>query len=154
MRYLYELILQEGKGIPVEELIGRRHGIAPANLRGSKGPKIDPVEQRDLHAEFKRLQEEMNHALAAQDMDRFDDLQRQQEAVQAELNAGESLGGKPVLVSDLDRHRVAVKQAIDRAIVQIGQLLPDMAEHFRLYVETGLKPCYRPTEAERRAWET
>lgn len=154
MRYLHELVRRRDTAIPVEVLVGKLNGVNPDNLRGSKGVKTDRQGRADLRKRIKDLDAEMQRDVQAGTLDRLDQLQENQRILQEQLDADEGLGGADVQVSDLDRHRVAVTQAIDRAIVRIGQTLPEMAAHLRLFVNTGIKPCYRPTEAERRAWET
>jgi hypothetical protein len=154
MRYLHELVRQRDTAIPVEVLVGKLNGVNPDNLRGSKGVKTDRQGRADLRKRIKGLDVEMKQAVKAGDMDRFDRLQENQRILQDRLDADEGLGGADVQASDLDRQRIAVKQAIDRAIVGIGKVLPAMAAHFQLFVQTSKAPCYRPSEAERRSWET
>ncbi len=154
MGYLHALLAREGTPIPVEGLVGAVNGVDPAALRGSRGVKADRQSRQALRQHIDQLDAQMREAASAGNDGVFDQLQATQQRLQAHLDADEGFAGRDQVLSDLDGHRISVKQAIDRAVAQIGQRLPAMAQHLRQFIQTGLKPSYRPPESERRAWET
>jgi tetratricopeptide (TPR) repeat protein len=68
------------------------------------------------------------------------------EALEAVLGASIGLGGRPRLFPDnAQRARTSVRKALVRAINEIGSVEPDLGEHLRASVETGITCRYSPT---------
>jgi hypothetical protein len=111
------------------------------------------ADRRALAAYRERLRElDQAREDAAADPVRAERVEREREALLAELSSAAGLGGRPrVAGSQTERMRKAVTNRIRQAIDRVGEAHPELGRHLRASVSTGTWCGYQPERPVR--WE-
>ncbi|GII76592.1 hypothetical protein Sru01_15740 [Sphaerisporangium rufum] len=153
MRYLAVLLANPGHEIPAADLAaGPAHpGAALADPAlphaggGSVQPVLDEVARREYRERLARLRAEIDRLADAGRLQQAAAVQAERDWLISELAAATGMGGRPRRFGGEDeRARVSVGKAIRRALARVTEADPDIGEHLRATVHTGLYCCYRP----------
>ncbi|AMV25246.1 hypothetical protein VT84_12675 [Gemmata sp. SH-PL17] len=142
--YLSHLIQAKGKGFRASELRDRVHGRT-----GSEPfPGVEAVDQRaaaDDERVYRELLEELDEARKDHDPARVERLQEQLHMVTARVQEARGFGGRVRRAGDESTSvRTSIKNAINGIIGKLRKPLPELARHFRGFVQTGSVLCYAP----------
>ena len=123
------------------------HG--PSADRRPRHPAGEPILDAQARSEIRRraedLREELTEAEAHQDLGQIDRLQRERELLLGELRTATALGGRDRTMPDAgERARKAVSARIQDGIRKIAEAHPELAEHLRRNVRTGIYCSYVP----------
>jgi hypothetical protein len=138
LRDLAVLLSRPGEQTHVSELAGAA-GLPAADV----GPVADRRALAAYRERLRRIDAELSEAgPGAADAAALD---REREALLAELSAATGLGGRPrVAGSATERMRKAVTYRIRHAIARIADAHPDLGRHLRASVRTGTWCGYTP----------
>lgn len=153
LRDLAQLLSSPGRPIPVADLAsggGRGSGArgddrAELHEPGDLGEVID-VQARDAYRRrLAELEEELDDADRASDLERSARAAAERDALVAQLSAAYGLGGRPRRAGDqTERARQAVSARIRDAIGRIEAVHPELGRHLRHSVRTGRLCAYEP----------
>jgi hypothetical protein len=116
---------------------------APREVSSAQ-PVLDPQAVREYRDRLRRLDAELG-GLAADDTDRADRLEAERDWLLAQLASAAGLSGRARnFADDGERARVAVRKAIRRALVRIGDADELIGEHLSQRVRTGTRCSYWP----------
>ncbi len=159
--YLTALLGRPGEAIDVMDLVAMRAPPADSprgeilgeDLRvvrgGDAGEMLDDQARREYQVRLDELETEIGEALATEDLDRAEGLERERTGIVAELSRAVGLRGTRRASDDHHRARRAVTKALRAAIGHIAEKLPDLGGHLQACVHTGLMPRYLPRERRR-----
>jgi hypothetical protein len=155
-----EIHMRDSKGIrDLAVLVARPHAeVAAVRLAGraepaSRGePMLDDHARTAYRARLTAIDAEMADAEAAADLGRLEKAQLEREFLIAELTEAAGLAGRTRRMGDdVERARTAVTARLRDAIRRIDRVSPELGEHFRRSVRTGVFCCYDP--AAQVQWE-
>lgn len=146
LRDLYTLIGSPGTDVAAADLADPQGGPEAAAARRLGA---DPVLDEQAKARFKRrlaqLDGELDAAALRDDTARRAELEREREALLAELRAAAGLGGRTRRLGDEgERARKAVTARIRDTLRRLDELHPELAAHLRAAVSTGTACGYHP----------
>lgn len=147
LRDLHLLLSQPGVDVPAVRLLSPEGGEVVVAARQMGG---DPVLDEEAKAQYKRrltqLDEEIDRATEVGNDRRAVELDREREALLAELRSAAGLAGRSRRLGDeAERARKAVTARIRDALRKLDQRHPDLAAHLRATVTTGATCRYHPT---------
>jgi hypothetical protein len=151
--YLHQLLSRPNTAVTSADLASRVARRRREFALGDAGERADPEALAAYRARLDELQEELQEARTNNDPGAADRIQAELETLRDEIRRATGLGKRLRKVAD-DRERVrkAVGAAIGRAIQDVREFDPAMAEHLKQRVRCGLHPCYVGDGAIR--WET
>jgi hypothetical protein len=138
LRDLSVLLARPGEQAHVGELTG---------AAGLPGSDVGPIVDRRALAAYRERLRRIDAELGSVDAAAFesDALNREREALLAELSATTGLGGRPrVAGSPTERMRKAVTYRIRHAIARVADAHPELGRHLRASVHTGTWCSYTP----------
>jgi tetratricopeptide (TPR) repeat protein len=138
LRDLAVLLARPGERAHVGELTG---------AAGFPGSDVGPVADRQALKAYRERLRRIDEELAAVDAGAVEaeTLNKEREALLAELSAATGLGGRlRVAGSPTERMRKAVTYRIRQAIDRVGDAHPELGRHLRTSVRTGTWCSYAP----------
>jgi tetratricopeptide (TPR) repeat protein len=138
LRDLAVLLSRPGEQTHVGELTG---------AAGLPGSDVGPVADRRALAAYRQRLRRIDAELDSADAGaaEAEALNKEREALLAELSATTGLGGRPrVAGSPAERMRKAVTYRIRHAISRVGDAHPELGRHLRASVRTGTWCSYTP----------
>jgi hypothetical protein len=148
MRYLARLLAAPGREIGADELAGL--GVAAA-----RQPTLDATAISAYRARIRDLQEQLDRADAAGDVDRSERARTELDQLLEHVGAELGLGGRARSFADeRERARTAVQKAIRRVLDRIAASAPDLGGALLQSVRTGSVCCYQPVDGLPDRWDT
>ncbi|BCJ73757.1 hypothetical protein CS0771_33010 [Catellatospora sp. IY07-71] len=146
LRDLYTLVSMPGSDVAAADLADPQGGAQAAAARRLGA---DPVLDEQAKARFKQrltqLDDELDAAARRDDTARRTALERERDALLAELRAAAGLGGRDRRLGDEgERARKAVTARIRDILRRLDELHPELAAHLRAAVSTGSACGYHP----------
>ncbi|SEC81431.1 AAA ATPase domain-containing protein [Amycolatopsis tolypomycina] len=151
LRDLHILLGLPGTDVPAVRLLAPEGG---QTVVAAKGIGADPVLDETAKAAYRRrlghLDEEIDSAADRGDDARAAKLDREREALLAELRAAAGLGGRTRRLGDeAERARKAVTARIRDTLRKLADLHPELAGHLTSSITTGSSCRYAPDPAVR-----
>lgn len=148
VRYLAQLLTSPGRPISALRLTGVDDALgAPAQ------PVLDERARTEYRRRVTDLKTRESAAEAAGDMTAAAALRKELDALLDELRRSTGRGGRSRRFADAgERARTAVRKAIKRAITEIGESEPALAELLDETVATGTTCVYTPDPVRPVAW--
>jgi tetratricopeptide (TPR) repeat protein len=113
----------------------------------STGEALDAAARRAYEDRVRDLQQEIDHADAANDWGRADRARLEMDAIVDQLTAALGLGGRSRTTdSTAERARSAVTQRIRSTIKRIDAVHPRLGRHLRASIRTGTYCAYEPED--------
>ncbi len=148
-RALRELVSHPGADIAALELaaIVEGHSRDPVGAVASDDV-LDQQAQTAYRERVAELNDQLDTADAAGDVERSLSLGRELDALIAQLKEGQGLGGRARrATTDAERARVNITKHLKRAISNIAEVEPEIGAHLAQYVTTGMSCAYRPGDS-------
>lgn len=146
LRDLHTLLGAPGTDIPAVRLLnpeGGREAVAARSFGGD--PVLDDEAKSRYRRHLARLDEEIDRAASLGDDTRAAALDREREALLAELRAAAGLAGRDRRLGDeAERARKTVTARIRDTLRKLGERHPSLASHLRESINTGSSCRYRP----------
>ena len=136
--------------IELEAAISRalRPSIAPTD----SGPVIDAQSKKSYRMRLNELKTELQEARRFNDQEHVWKLEQEASFLTHELTRAVGLGGRDRMgVSEVERARLRVTNAIKFAILRVSKYHPVLGQHFRKYIFTGYF-CLYGTEPNSTIW--
>ncbi|MFD1934089.1 AAA family ATPase [Nonomuraea mangrovi] len=146
LRDLHHLLSRPGTDLPAVQLLAPEGGevVVAARRLGGDAVLDEEAKARYRH-HLARLDEETDRALELGDDSRAAALDREREALLAELRAAAGLGGRARRLGDeAERARKTVTARIRDVLRKLDTLHPELAAHLRATVSTGTTCRYDP----------
>ena len=159
MRYLAQLLWHPGQELHALDLVvgdggdrvGPREGAGMGT--GDAGPVLDAQAKAAYKRRLTELQLEVEEARANQDLGRAEKAQVEMDFLLGELSAAVGLGGRDRrAASDAERARQSVTRAIKGAIDRLAVASPELGQHLRTTVHTGVFSSYVPDPRAPVSW--
>ena len=149
LRYLRTLLAAPGQEIPALDLVAQGAG-----LRVPAGPPIlDDTARAAYRERLESLDEQLDAADRAGDVEHAAAVQAERSAVLAELRRASGLGGRPrVHSSEAERARVNATRALWATVVRVESAAPLAGAHLRISLRTGGFPRYQPAPGGPARW--
>lgn len=146
---LHELISNVGVEIPAIDLLHRGDGdVAAARRSLGADEMLDDAARQAYRARLDELDERIEQALARSDDDRAADLDRERDALVAELSRASGLGGRRRRLGDeAEKARKTVTARIRDTLRKLDGSHPALAAHLRDSVTTGTRCRYDAADA-------
>ena len=167
LRYLARLLGAPGHEFHALDLVVGEGGGTRARRRAVRKSELDTLGSGDAgsvldaraKAAYKRrlaeLEAEIEEAAADNDLWRAERAQAEKDFLIRELAAAVGLGGRDrKAASDAERARQSVTRAIKGAIERISAAHPELGEHLRTTVRTGIYSSYAPDPRVPIRWDT
>ena len=124
--------------------------IGPAH--SDSGPALDPQAKKSYRIRLNELKMELLEARRFNDQEHVWKLEQEASFLTHELTRAVGLGGRGRMgVSEVERARLRVTNAIRFAILRVSKYHPALGQHFRKYVFTGYF-CLYGTEPSSTTW--
>jgi hypothetical protein len=108
-------------------------------------PMLDRTAMASYRARITELQDDIDDAEAANDIERASRARVELDALVDELSRSVGVGGRSRRAPDAtERARKAVKRRIDTALGRLDRVHPTLASHLRRSIRTGQYCSYRP----------
>jgi hypothetical protein len=146
MYYLRELLSRHGQPITAVTLEANLAGRKDADRGGRSGAHLTTDELAILKDELAERRQAFEEANAASNDALSAEIESEIDALQARILSETGLGGRVRSDKDSEKSRVAVTNAIDRAITAITQMHPALGNHLIAFVSTGTICQYRPDQ--------
>ncbi|WP_166375834.1 ATP-binding protein [Aeromicrobium phragmitis] len=145
---LHTLITASGADISSADLLNPHHDPqVEATLRLRAEPVLDDTARQQYRTRLEELDELLDAAGLAGDVERRDALLVERTALIDELRAATRIGGRPRRLGDeTERARKTVTARIRDALRKIDAAHPALGAHLRGSVNTGTFCSYRPSE--------
>ncbi|MEU7897822.1 AAA family ATPase [Nonomuraea sp. NPDC049152] len=146
LRDLHHLLSRPGTDLPAVHLLAPEGGEVVVAARQMGGDAmLDEEAKARFRRDLARLDEETDRALELGDDERAAALDREREALLAELRAAAGLGGRARRLGDeAERARKTVTARIRDVLRKLDTLHPELAAHLRAAVSTGTTCRYDP----------
>lgn len=142
---LAALLAVPGREVAAASLM---QGIEQPTPPGGSDEVLDERARNEYRARLQAIEEDLEEAQSFNDLGRIQRLEREHEAIFAELRAATGLGGRSRKLKDPgERARKAVTARIRESIQRIAEANPAAGEHFTEAVRTGSFCCYEPKTA-------
>jgi hypothetical protein len=116
-------------------------------VRASAQPILDREAARQYRNRLSQLRTQIEDLDLQDDGERADPLRGEYDWLSAELAGANGIGGRMRLIpDDPEKARIAVGKAIRRAVTRIAHADPQIGEHLRNHLHTGMRCAYRPSE--------
>jgi hypothetical protein len=152
LAYLARLLRSPGRELHALDLVAAVQGGGSVSGEIDSGPDTQAWQQ--YRRRLGELQVEIEEAEDRADRGRVELLQREQEALLAELSRAFGLGGRHRPVgSAAERARVSVTKALRAAMKRIDEEHSELGRYFRTTVRTGTYCSYTPSPRYAVRWE-
>ena len=166
MRYIERLLASPGREFHVLDLVAVEQGSLPTRATDHDGiaevaegvggglPVIDDEAREAYRRRLLDVDEDIEDALACNDIGRAELAQRDRDYLVVELSRAVGLGGHHRTVGgSAERARTSVTRSIRYALSRLAQHHPAAAEHLEHAVTTGTYCAYVPDPAAAVDWE-
>ncbi|GII56684.1 helix-turn-helix transcriptional regulator [Planotetraspora thailandica] len=146
LRDLHQLLSHPGADLPAVRLLDPEAGpLLVAARRLGADPVLDEEAKAGYRSRLDRLDEEIDRAARLGDDRKAAELDREREALLAELRSAAGLGGRDRRLGDeSERARKTVSARIRDALRRLDRVHPELAAHLRAAVSTGTTCRYEP----------
>ncbi|MBB4930091.1 hypothetical protein F4561_000911 [Lipingzhangella halophila] len=153
LRDLHVLLGKPGTEVPAADLLSPEGGeVVRVSQRFGGDPVLDEQAKATYQRRLTQLDEEIERAATRLDDDRAAELDHEREALLAELRNAAGLAGRPRRLGDAaERARKTVSARIRDTLRRLDERHPELAEHLRASVSTGITCRYQP--GREVAWE-
>jgi hypothetical protein len=142
LELLARLVERPGEEVHVLALASDAGGTL---VEGDAGELLDTQARREYQERLGELAGELEEAEEAHDLGRRARLQRERDALEAELARGLGLGGRPrAAASATERARVNAQRRLKDAITRITQADASLGAFLAAAIHTGTYCCFRP----------
>jgi len=139
---LATLLAAPGKEVAAATLM---QGIQLPKPTSGSDEILDERARNEYRTRLRAIEDDLEEAQSFNDLGRIQRLEREHEAIFAELRAATGLGGRSRKLKDpSERARKAVTARIRESIRRIAEAHPAAGEHFAEAVRTGSFCCYEP----------
>lgn len=146
MRYLAQLFAVPGREVHALDLGG-------AATTGGMGETLDAKARRSYRDRIIDLQQDVEEARSAGDIERAARSQEELEQIAHALTAGQGLGGRTRPTgSAAERARVSVTRALRDAITKLETQNPGLGRHLDVSIRTGTFCSYSPDPHAKAEW--
>ena len=159
LSYLAELLGHPGTERHALDLVDLVEGVTPVDtgidrrLLGDAGDLLDAQSRSAYRRRVAELRDEVEDALAVEDDDGAAAIQRELDALVAELARAFGLGGRSRKASSTaEKARLNVTRALRAAVGRVTQALPDAGAVLDRRVRTGLFCAYEPHPDDSVIW--
>lgn len=122
--------------------------------RGDAGPMLDLTAKQAYRRRLRELREEAEEARSFHDEGRLDRALQEIEFLEAELSHAIGIGGRDRRsVSNSERMRVRLTNAIRSAIERVSENHSELGRHLEVSIRTGTLCSYRPDPRAATDWE-
>jgi hypothetical protein len=143
--YISRLLADCGHDVPAVSLLAAATGIDPRVTTGSSGPLLTDETRTKYRTQFNELEEELQDAKANNDLGRIERAQSQMDAFGTEIARATGLGGRKRELTDAEKVRKAVSNAVTRAIDSFDEKkYKDLVQHLRTSISSGRFFKYDP----------
>lgn len=151
LEYLHRLLSAPGTPVAALDLVSAGQGTV---VQPDTGPLIDRQAAASYRRRLAAIDEELAEAQDWADLGRLDALQREREAILAELSSSAGLAGRARGTgSTAERARVAATKAIATAVDRVTRVDAELGRHLREAVRTGAECSYRPAAGDEVRWQ-
>ncbi len=150
-RYLELLLARPHHAVLATTLKADVDGCDPRVYAGSHGPIMTATSLDELRTRATELREDLSEARRSGDVHCEERILTEMLSIAASVRGATNHRGAPRQHRDHDRVRIAVTNAIRRALWSIAQVAPEVATYFSATITTGTWLIYRPIADER--WE-
>ncbi|MFD8033619.1 AAA family ATPase [Streptomyces sp. NPDC059717] len=149
-RYLRALLVAPGAEIPALDLVAGGSGLAAS----SADPLLDDTARASYRRRLTMLDERLDAADRAGDVDAAATVQAERVALLAELRRSAGLGGRSrAHGNEAERARVSATRALWRTIERIESVAPLAGAHLRASLRTGRLMRYQPAPGGPGGWQ-
>lgn len=152
LAHLHVLLSAPGREIAATDLVGSQ--ASELASREAHHALLDGRAKAAYRQRVRDLQQELDEAEAASDIERAAGLRAELDLLLDELRRAVGLGGRDrVAPSVVERARVTVRKAIAASIERIASHDPHLGYVLRTGVQTGHRCSYQPNPADPIEWE-
>lgn len=144
LRAIALLLVRPHTNIPAVEVRASLAGVEQATFAGSTGPMVTGEALAELRRSYEELNEELAEAEDRNDLGRQQKLRGDLAALAQHLRQVTGKDGTPRRQSDAERARVAVTQAVRRALAALKAKHAALHDHLGRCIRSGAVLCYRP----------
>ena len=144
LSYLARLLVDPGRKIPAAFLLAAEMGIDPRIPVGSSGPVLDDQALAAYRKTYHEITHDLEEAKRNHDHARMAELETQKETFSAEIEKATGLGGRKREMSDSERVRKNVSNAVTRAIEAVAVEHVRLGKHLRNAITSGSVFSYDP----------
>jgi hypothetical protein len=156
LQYLATLLAEPGREFLALELA--REALAQElrpNQFGDAGSQLDAEAKSAYRSRLHELQEELDDAEAANNMDVAEKARGEMDYLARELSRAVGLAGRDRAAgSASERARLSVTRAIRLALGRIAEHSPSLGDHLNSTIRTGTYCSYRPDTRVAIDWQT
>ncbi len=147
LRDLHSLLSRPGADVPAPELLNPQGGqVARVSREFGGDPMLDDQARAAYQRRLTQLDEEIEDAAARHDDNRAATLDQERAALLDELRSATGLAGRTRrLGDDAERARKTVYARVRDTLRRIDGHHPELAEHLRASVSTGVTCRYQPS---------
>jgi methylmalonyl-CoA mutase cobalamin-binding subunit len=146
--YISRLLAEPGRDVPAVSLLAAATGIDPRVPAGSSGLILTDQARTEYESRFNELQEELQEAKANNDMGRIERAQTEMEALGTEIARATGLSGRKRELTDAEKVRKAVSNAVTRAIDSFDEKkYRELVQHLRASISSGRFFKYDPEQS-------
>ena len=144
LSYLARLLVDTGRKIPAAFLLAAEMGIDPRIPVGSAGPVLDDQALAAYRKIYLEITRDFEEAKRGNDHARVAELEKQKETFSAEIEKATGLGGRKREMSDSERVRKNVSNAVTRAIDSVASEHELLGKHLGNSINSGSVFSYDP----------
>jgi hypothetical protein len=146
--YISRLLAEPGRDVPAVSLLAAATGIDSRVPTGSSGSILTDQTRAEYGTRFNDLQEELRNAEQNNDLGNIERLQSEMDALGTEIARATGLGGRKRELTDVERVRKAVSNAVSRAINSFDEKkYKELVQHFRTSISSGRFFKYDPEQS-------
>ncbi len=146
--YISRLLAEPGRDVPAVTLLAAATGIDPRVATGSSGPILPDDTRAKYRTQYNELQEELQNAKENNDLGRIERAQDQMDALGTEIARATGLGGRKRELTDAEKVRKAVSNAVTRAIDSFDEKKDkELIQHLRASISSGRFFKYAPEQS-------
>jgi hypothetical protein len=144
LSYLARLLVDPGRKIPASFLLAAEMGIDPRIPVGTSGTVLDDQALADYRKIYLEITRDFEEAKRGNDHARVAELEKQKETFSAEIEKATGLGGRKREMSDSERVRKNVSNAVTRAIDSVASEHELLGKHLGNSINSGSVFSYDP----------
>jgi tetratricopeptide (TPR) repeat protein len=153
LRYIARLIAEPGRELHATQLVRLESGVDPQAVVNPGIPLLDEASKAAYRRRLADIDEDIDDALAANDLGRAELAERDREFLVAELQRATGLAGRDrEQLGDGERARVSASRSIRYALDRLAEVSPAVAAHLRQHVRTGAFCSYQPDPLRPLDW--
>lgn len=146
--YISRLLAEPGRDVPAVSLLAAAAGIDPRVTAGSSGAILTDQTRAEYGTRFNELREELEDAEQNNDLGRIERLQSEMDALGTEIARATGLGGRNRELTDAEKVRKAVSNAVSRAIKKFDEKkYKELVQHLHNSISSGRFFKYDPEQS-------